>query len=112
MSDFSDITVPELKALAAREPVVLVDVRTDAEVQRGVIPGSRHVILQELPGRMDELPRDAALVLICQSGARSLQAAGFLAAHGFERVHNLRGGVLAWAREGEPLAPPNQPEMP
>jgi rhodanese-related sulfurtransferase len=105
MSDFTDVSVAEFKDLAAREAVVVVDVRTEAEVARGVIPGSRHLVLQQLPERLGELPRDAALVMVCQSGGRSLQAAGFLAAQGFERVHNLRGGVLAWMREGESLVP-------
>lgn len=105
MSDFADITVPEYQNLAAREDVVVVDVRTEAEVERGVIPGARHIVLQQLPERMGELPRDKPLVMVCQSGGRSQQAAGFLAAQGFERVHNLRGGVLAWMREGEMLVP-------
>lgn len=42
--------------------------------------------------------------MVCQSGGRSRQAAGFLAAQGYERVHNLMGGVTAWVREGEALA--------
>ena len=105
MTDFADITVPELLDLRARERVVVIDVRTEAEVARGVIPGSRHLLLQELPARLEEIPRDVPLVMVCQSGGRSLQAAGFLAAQGFERVHNLRGGVLGWMREGESLVP-------
>jgi len=104
MSDFADISVAEFKTLSAAEPVIVVDVRTDAEVARGVIPGTRHIVLQTLPERAGELPRDTALVMVCQSGGRSRQAAGFLAAQGYERVHNLQGGVTAWVREGEALA--------
>jgi rhodanese-related sulfurtransferase len=104
MSGFSDIDVDGLKALQAAGPVVVVDVRTDAEVARGVIPGARHIVLQTLPERLNELPRDATLVMVCQSGGRSRQAGGFLAAQGYERVHNLMGGVTAWVREGEALA--------
>ncbi|MBX9963219.1 MAG: rhodanese-like domain-containing protein [Burkholderiales bacterium] len=104
MSDFADISVEEFKTLCAAGPVVVVDVRTDAEVARGVIPGARHIVLQTLPARAGELPRDATLVMVCQSGGRSRQAAGFLAAQGYERVHNLMGGVIAWVREGEALA--------
>jgi len=110
MSDFADISVAEFKALAASGRVVVVDVRTDAEVARGVIPGARHIVLPTLPVRVDDLPRGVPLVMVCQSGGRSLQAAGYLAAQGFERVYNLRGGVLAWAREGEQLVPPDPPE--
>ncbi len=110
MTDFADISVAQFKALAAAEAVVVVDVRTDAEVARGVIAGARHIVLQTLPNRFDELSREAPLVMVCQSGGRSLQAANFLAAQGFQRVYNLRGGVLAWIREGEELALPDSSE--
>lgn len=83
---------------------VLVDVRTDPELARtGVIEGAVHIPLQTLPQRMGELDQAQPLVIYCQSGARSAQACAFLAARGFDEVFNLRGGILAWAREGHPL---------
>jgi len=99
-----DITVQQLRAMQAAAPVTLLDVRTDAEVERGVIAGARHIPLHMLPMRCAELDRGTALVVYCQSGGRSAQACGWLASQGFERVSNLQGGILAWVREGHPLA--------
>ncbi len=105
MSFPADIDVAGLKALFAGDPVTLLDVRNDAEVATGVIAGARHIPLPDLVTREHELPRDLPLVVYCQSGARSARAAGFLANAGFGSVHNLRGGILAWLREGESLSP-------
>ena len=52
--------------------------------------------------RHAELPREHALVMVCHHGRRSQHAAMLLAGAGFERVHNLQGGVEAWATEVEP----------
>jgi rhodanese-related sulfurtransferase len=53
-----------------------------------------------IPLRMNELPRDKAVVLYCRSGARSYHACAYLAQQGFDNVLNLRGGIISWARGG------------
>jgi rhodanese-related sulfurtransferase len=58
----------------------------------------------DLASRLDEIPRDCPLVLICRSGARSLRAAQFLRQVGFEQVTNVQGGTEAWRAAGKPLA--------
>lgn len=100
---FDQIDVEALDALRAAGPVVLLDVRTDAEVARGVIAGTRHIVLNDLPGRLGELERDAVTVVYCQSGGRSAQACAYMAAQGFGKLHNLQGGILAWLRAGRPM---------
>ena len=95
-----------LEALRSRGPVVLLDVRTDAEIARGMIPGARHIPLNQLPARYTELDSRAVTVVYCQSGARSAQACNWLAEKGFTQPYNLQGGVLAWVRDGLPLTPP------
>ena len=100
-----EIESEELKArLAEGEGPLLLDIRSDAEVQQGVLPGALHLPMHLIPLRMTELPRDRELVLYCRSGARSYHACGFLAQHGFGNAINLRGGILAWARHGFPIA--------
>jgi len=106
LSVSTDIDIARLRQLLDGGPITLLDVRTDAEVAGGVIAGARHIALTELVAREQELPRDVPLVVYCQSGGRSARAAGFLANAGFGSVHNLRGGILAWLREGESLSPP------
>lgn len=103
-----NLTPAELAAWladAARPAPVLLDVREPWEFQTCHIAGARHLPMNELPARLDELDPDAALVAICHHGTRSLHVAHFLARQGFERVHNLAGGVDAWARSIDPAMP-------
>ena len=90
-------------ALAAgAEPIELLDVREGWEVNLCAITGSRHIPMNEVPDRVDELPRDRALVVVCHHGMRSLQVAQWLRAQGFENAINLDGGIDEWARAVEP----------
>jgi len=93
-----------LETLRRDGPVVLIDVRTDAEVARGMIAEAKHIPLNQLPARYVELDPQAVTVVYCQSGGRSAQACMWLGERGFARTYNLQGGVLAWVREGLPLA--------
>lgn len=90
------------RADPARPAPVLVDVREPWEFEHCRIDGSLSVPLRELPARRTELPGGCDLVLVCHHGHRSQHAAMWLAQNGFPRVHNLRGGVEAWALEVEP----------
>jgi rhodanese-related sulfurtransferase len=103
MGDFSNIEPASLQQMQADGTVIVIDVRSDQEVARGVIPGARHIPLQQLPGRLGEIARDRPVVFYCQSGARSAQASYFLASQGWDGVHNLRGGIVAWAGQGMPV---------
>ena len=87
---------------ATRQPPVLVDVREPWEFELARIEGSLLVPLGQLPHRVDELPRDRPLVMVCHTGRRSQNAAMFLAQSGFSDVRNLAGGVEAWAVEVDP----------
>jgi rhodanese-related sulfurtransferase len=82
----------------------VIDVRSDAEVARGVIPGATHIAMDKITSRLGELDRTAPLVIYCQSGARSANVAQFLVSQGFQRVNHLQGGVVAWAAGGRPLS--------
>ena len=87
---------------AARSQPVLVDVREKWEFDLCRIDGSMLVPLGELSRRVDELPRDRPLVMICHTGRRSQNAAMFLVQSGFSDVQNLSGGVERWAVEVDP----------
>jgi rhodanese-related sulfurtransferase len=84
---------------------VLLDVREPWEFQTCSIAGSRHLPMREVPARKDELDPDAEVVVICHHGGRSMQVAVFLEKNGFARVHNLAGGVDAWAKTVDPSMP-------
>jgi rhodanese-related sulfurtransferase len=102
----NQIDPEQLEQLRQAGSVVLLDVRTDPEVARGLIAGSKHIPLNQLPARHQEINPEAQLVVYCQSGARSAQACAWLAERGFAQVHNLQGGLLAWARAGLPVTTP------
>jgi rhodanese-related sulfurtransferase len=86
--------------------VLLLDIRTDGEVARGILPQARHLPMQQIPASLEDLPRDQAVVLYCHSGVRSYHACVFLMGQGFDNVINLRGGILDWARRGLQVVPP------
>lgn len=84
----------------------LIDVRTEAEVAQGMIDGAVHIPLHLLPLRATDVPQDKPVIIYCRSGARSAQACAFMAAQGFPNMHNLAGGIMSWARSGNPLSMP------
>jgi rhodanese-related sulfurtransferase len=89
----------------ARSRPLLLDVREPWEFQKAQLEGSTLVPLRELPARFGELDASAETVVICHHGGRSMQAALFLERQGFARVHNLAGGVDAWARSVDAAMP-------
>ena len=104
MSSINEVNADELHAMITNDDVVLVDVRSHAEVAQGVIPGASHLPLHLLPLQLNQLPRDKKVVFYCRTGARSAQACLYAANQGSENVINLRGGIVAWAREGREVA--------
>jgi len=101
-----DITVEELKArLDSGDDVVLLDVREPHERFICDLPSSTLIPMAEIPRRMDEIDRQRDVVVYCRSGARSSRVVAFLRRQGFERVMNLRGGMLDWIDRIDPTQP-------
>ena len=91
-----------------KNEVRLVDVREPSEYEGllGHIAGAELVPLSTVEEAAGRWPREAELVMVCRSGARSGRAAAQLARKGFPRVMNLRGGMLAWNEAGLPVVRP------
>ncbi len=89
-----------------RGAVHVIDVRSPAEYvgELGHVRGAELVPLGELVGRIDELPSDRPLVMVCRSGGRSAQATVLMRRHGRHDVANLTGGMLRWNAVGLPTA--------
>lgn len=79
----------EEAAILLEQGARVVDVRTPGEWDEGHAEASTLLPLNELPNRLDELPRDRALLMVCRSGARSGHAVLFLKSMGYEQVFNL-----------------------
>lgn len=90
-------TVAEVKD---RGDVYVLDVREQWEYDEGHIPGVVLIPLGEIPGRMSEIPKDKEVIVTCRTGNRSGQATDFLRQNGFDNVHNMQGGIVAWEQAG------------
>lgn len=102
------MTVQQLKsalAAPADERPRLIDVREPWEWQIARIEGSEHLPMQQIPAQFEELDRSHPTVVICHHGMRSLQVVAFLERVGFANMHNLQGGIDAWARSIDPAVP-------
>ena len=97
------ITVEQLneKLKFGKHPLV-VDVRQPEEFRTGHITGAKLIPLNELHGKMKELPKGREIVCICASGNRSTSASKMLAKEGYQ-VLNVQGGMLAWRRAKLPI---------
>lgn len=101
VEDLGPEVAPEVVAeLNAQDAITVVDVREDWEYDEGHIEGAQLIPLGTLRDRVDEIPTDQPVVLVCRSGNRSGQAFRFLQQQGFDNVHNMTGGMLAWEGAG------------
>lgn len=101
MTEPREIDVDELAERLALGATV-VDVREVAEYEEAHVPGAILVPLSELEARVDEIPGDEPVLVICRSGARSARACEFLAPLGRD-VTNVAGGTLAWLDSGREI---------
>lgn len=101
---FRRINSVEAKAILDEGSAVVVDVRTRTEWETGHVKGAIWIIVDELLGRMDDLPSDKTLLFICAQGVRSALACEMAAASGFqpEKVYNVEDGTPAWIGKGYP----------
>ena len=107
-------TIPQLEPVDLVESlrhgrVALIDVRSSAEWRSGHIHGARHVPLGYLLDHVGDLRKDMAVVVQCQSGARSSIGASLLRARGFTQVINLSGGFSNWLKAGLPTVTEQDP---
>jgi rhodanese-related sulfurtransferase len=91
------ITVGELgRQLENETAPFLLDVRDPEELADGAIEGSVNIPMDEIEKRLDDLPTDRDIIVICHVGARSARVARRLNELGYDRAVNLSGGMDAW----------------
>ncbi len=86
----------------------VVDVREPDEYQAGHVPGATLIPLHLVPLRMDEIPQDKPVYVICHSGGRSAQAVQYLRRFGVDAI-NVAGGTDAWIKSGRPVVTGDRP---
>lgn len=89
-------------ALNQLDGITLIDVREEHEYIGGHAPMAKNVPLSHFVDRVDEVPRDETVYIICESGGRSAQAVQWLDGQGFDAV-NVEGGTAAWRSAGLPI---------
>jgi rhodanese-related sulfurtransferase len=99
-----DLEPGRVKEIVEAGEAELVDVREPYEWEAGRIAGARHIELEHLAAKADELDKERPVIFHCRLGRRSALATDAFRAVGFD-AYNLRGGIQAWADEGLPLEP-------
>ena len=91
--------VPAVSVAELPPDAALLDVRESDEWTAGHAPGATHLPMSELTGRIDEIPEQDPLYVVCRSGGRSARVVAYLASQGYPAV-NVEGGMLSWAAQG------------
>jgi rhodanese-related sulfurtransferase len=97
-----EISVGEAAAKGEQGAFIL-DVRTPEEWEQFHVADSTLIPLDELEARVDEVPRDQEVVVVCRSGNRSQQGRDILLDAGFTDVSSMKGGLLDWQAQGYPV---------
>ena len=84
------------------EGAFLLDVREPDEWEDYRIPDTTLIPLSQLKSRVNEVPRDQEVVVVCRSGNRSQEGRDILLEAGFEKVTSMSGGILEWRQAGYP----------
>lgn len=95
-----EVDVHTVEEIRSREDVYLLDVRERWEYDEGHIPDVTLIPVGEVPQRLSEIPTDGTVIVTCRSGNRSGQVTDFLRQNGFDNVHNMAGGIVAWEQAG------------
>ncbi len=73
-----------------------IDVRQPSEFKSGHVNGFKNIPLGQIKNRIGEMDKDRTIVVMCHSGARSMQASKILSKNGFTDILNLAGGIMKW----------------
>ena len=88
-----------------KDGIMLIDTRTPEEFSFGTIPGAVNIPLDEMRGRLSEIPEDKPVVLFCAVGLRGYLAQRILMGHGYRNTANLIGGYKTYSAAIAPVPP-------
>jgi rhodanese-related sulfurtransferase len=98
----AEISIAQAAEMRA-DGAFILDVRETYEWEELHIPDATLIPLGELESRVNELPRDQEIVVVCRSGNRSLTGRDILINAGFEQVTSMAGGMNQWRAQGFPI---------
>ncbi len=87
-----------------QDGALIIDVRNQSEVAEVTfdVPNYMNIPLNELENRINEIPKDKEIVMVCLIGEKSLKTTYFLMNAGYENVYNMDGGIIKWVTKGFP----------
>jgi len=98
-----EVDVQTVYDIQGAEDVYVLDVREQYEYDEKHIPNVTLLPMSEIQDRLAEIPTDKEVIITCRSGNRSGQVTQFLEQNGFDNVHNMQGGIVAWEEAGFPV---------
>ena len=94
-----EIQPEEVRSLRdAAEEFTFLDCRETWEYQTAHIEGTKHIPMQDIPMRIQELDPDDHIVVICHHGVRSMNVTAWLRQQGYEKTQSVAGGIDRWSR--------------
>lgn len=93
------IIVPQQLSKDVFESVVFIDARDAGQFPKGTIPGARNIEWREALTRIGEIPKDKRVILFCNTGSLSAQAAFALRVAGRDNVLVLQTGIEGWRKD-------------
>lgn len=107
---FKVISAAEFGDKIAKQPGVILDVRTPGEYKKGFIKDARllDIFSDNFDAELNKLDRNATYYVYCASGGRSAECAEKMQTLGFKKVYDLDGGMGAWRNANMPVEMPQQ----
>ena len=87
------------KKILKKEDFILIDVRTDSEYYLSNIKYAIHIPMNTIPENLESIDKNKEVIVQCKSGVRSEKVCEFLLNNNYKNVKNLKGGIVAWAKE-------------
>jgi rhodanese-related sulfurtransferase len=104
-SPAAEINTAQAYQIYQQKSALFVDVREQSEWDSFHIPNTTLIPLGELPNRLNEIPKDRQIVVVCRSGNRSASGRDILKQAGYTNVTSMAGGVTDWKAKGYPIEP-------
>lgn len=101
-------TIKEVCPTSTQELVkrgyLLLDIREKFEVEALAfdVPNLRHIPMSEIEERYLEIPKDQTIIVVCETGERSIRVVAFLQDYGFTNLINMKKGLIKWVQKGFP----------
>ena len=92
-----EITALESFQRIDEEDFLVLDVREQYEVDTASVENYIHIPMNQIPARLNEIPTDKTIAVLCHTGVRSGRVTQYLDQQGFNHVFNIVGGIEAWA---------------